>query len=236
MFTVIIPTMWRYRPFIRFLWDLFEVPTVGQVIIINNNIEQTPADLAHEKLLMLNQPSNIYVNPAWNLGVENAAYEKICIANDDLIFDLKMFHFMSKVLQSYDGVYGMCGHEPTFNQPPVIDGNIDIVRCTTEYDYQRYFGFGQLMFLNKRHWIPIPEGLNIYWGDNFIYDMMYYKLNRNFMIYNFLYHTPNSVTCTSLGEDLNEHYAKERLVYNAIMPGLVDEMYMTNKHRTGLVR
>ena len=41
-FTVVIPTMWKYAPFIKFLADLIECDDVHQVIIIDNNPAERP--------------------------------------------------------------------------------------------------------------------------------------------------------------------------------------------------
>ena len=38
------------------------------------------------KVQRLEQDNNIFVNPAWNLGVEQAKNENICICNDDVLF------------------------------------------------------------------------------------------------------------------------------------------------------
>lgn len=236
MFSVIIPTMWRYKPFTKFLWDLVEDPLVGEVVIINNSVENTPNDLIlyHDKVRMFNQENNIYVNPAWNLGVEKASYDQLCIANDDIVFDMKLFDRLKYEVTPENGAFGMVCGEPQFNQPLLTDGTLDITKCDTPYNYQTHFGFGQLMFVHKSNWTPIIPGLNIYWGDNYIYDTIYYKLNRNFILSNFLFKTPHSATCTTLGEDLNVHYHNEHAVYNRDMPDIINKIYNENKHITGL--
>ena len=38
MLSVIIPTMWKYEPFLDYLKGVLEQESVGEVIIINNDI------------------------------------------------------------------------------------------------------------------------------------------------------------------------------------------------------
>ena len=56
MLSVIIPTMWKYAPFLDYLEGVLEQNSVGEVIIINNNVYATPDSevLAHEKIRMHN--------------------------------------------------------------------------------------------------------------------------------------------------------------------------------------
>lgn len=236
MYSVIIPTMWKFEPFVKFLGDLVDVPTVGQIVIINNAIGDTPTNdiLNHDKITLVNLPKNIYVNPAWNLGVEKSIFNKVCILNDDLVFDTKIFSKLFNILNNdFGGVIGLCGNEPKLDQPVFTDGTIDLIKCTTPYNHKIHFGFGMLMFLNKKHWTPIIDGLDIYWGDNFIYDTMYYKSNNNYMISNMFYHTPFNTTASTISNQ-SEMYANEHMVYNRDMPFIINQIWMNNRHLTGL--
>ena len=44
MISVIIPTMWKYEPFLGFIEYLARVPSVGEIIIINNAADKTPGN------------------------------------------------------------------------------------------------------------------------------------------------------------------------------------------------
>ncbi len=106
MISVIIPTMWKYKPFIRFLADLTWVSSIGEIIIIDNNPSERPStDLfLHPLINMITHGHNIYVNPAWNLGVEKSKHDKICLLNDDVIVDLKLFNRMETFLNPSVGL------------------------------------------------------------------------------------------------------------------------------------
>ena len=59
---------------------------MGEIIIIDN----APTDFFYdnEKVVTLKQEENIYVNPSWNLGVEESDYDKFIIFNDDIIYTI----------------------------------------------------------------------------------------------------------------------------------------------------
>jgi Glycosyl transferase family 2 len=225
MITVVIPTMWKYKPFLQFLKDLVGVPSIGEIIIIDNNPSETPDDplLKYSndglsKINLLTYGYNIYVNPAWNLGVKIAKHDNICLLNDDVIVDLKLFSRMDKFLKP--GI-GLCGISPglseEFGHVPITSGEIELQHTPFPYNPRAHFGLGTLMFFPKSEYIPIIEGLDLYWGDNFIYDTLFLKLNQNYLITNCFYHSPNAQT-TSTIENANEIMARENFVYNSKMP------------------
>jgi hypothetical protein len=237
MFTVIIPTMWRYQPFYQFLEDMVQVPSVGQIIIIDNDPVNRP-DLeilkhnGQSKIDIFTFNKNIYVNPAWNLGVKFAKFDRICLYGDDLIFDLKLFQRMLPHISSERGVYGICPGNVEMGQPPLTNGNIDIIHAPDPYHYRTNFGFGMLMFLHKSNWIDIPEELKLYWGDNFVFDTQYYMMNQNYFIANLFHHTPFAVTTSKIAEH-GEMLTYENHVYNSVMPQLLYNLKVQNSYRTG---
>lgn len=225
-YTVVIPTMWMFAPFTAFLKDLVEESSVSMINIINNDVDRTPDDpiLKHKKILMYNMPDNIGVNPAWNFGVQySGGNENICIMNDDITFDLKVFKKLYGRLRKGSGVYGLCPGDPIHYQPPVTTGIIEFQHTPFPYHYSKHFGFGQLMFLNKHDWTPIPNGLKIYWGDNFIYDTYYHKFNNNHVITNMFFHTPCATT-TSTIENPGGIVQQEGIIFNQVMPQIVNDI------------
>jgi len=236
MISVIIPTMWKFRPFLQFLEDLLDSSAVGEVIIINNDISKTPVDhiLSHPKVRMYDFGKNIYVNLAWNFGVAQSKFDNICLLNDDVIVDLKLFTRMDKFLSAEIGLCGISpGKQEEFGQVPITSGEIDIVHCNVPYDPRTHFGLGTLMFFHKDVYVPIIDGLDLYWGDNFIYDTMYYKTNENYLITNTFFYTPYAQT-TSTIQNANEILQREHIVYNREMPSIINELRISNSHRTGL--
>lgn len=235
MYTVIIPTMWKFAPFTGFLSDLVAVPTVAQIIIINNAPDNTPDApiLRHPKIQMHSFGRNIFVNPAWNFGVANSLYDKICILNDDVIFDLKIFNRLIPMITPERGAFGISPGVVDTPQTPVTTGEIEIIHSPTPYNFRTHIGFGMLMFCHRANWVPIIDGLDIYWGDNFIYDTQYYALNQNYIIQNMFHYTPYATTCSTI-EGANQILLKENAVYNEKMPAIFEEIRVKNHYRTGL--
>ena len=221
MFSVVIPSMWRYKPFLTFLEDLCIFDIIDEIIIIDNDPINRPSSLKRDVNLLqskfgdevglLTRGENIFVNPAWNWGVEIARHDKICILNDDLIFDLRVFYHVERILSPENNVIGLHAGDPVHNQIPVTDGQINIIPWTG----QNTFGFGQLMFIHKSKWIPIPDQLKMYYGDNWIFDMQLRRQLPIHIITNMLFKTPCAVTSSEFGG--SELLAKEDRLYKEIM-------------------
>lgn len=184
-FSVIIPTMWRAPDVFRNLLErLVEHELVGEIIIINNDTAATPMwmKIANiEKLRTLYQYENIKVNPAWNLGVEKAEYPLLCIVNDDIVFDTKLFDKIQSRITPEAGVYGMVTGEEQFNHPKSTDYSIDFKQWEPG---DNIHGFGQLMFMHKDNWLPIIDGLEFYYGDDYIFHSQLMEGRKNYIIYN----------------------------------------------------
>jgi hypothetical protein len=89
-----------------------------------------------------------------------------------------------------------------------------------------------LMFMHKTNWIPIPDGLDLFWGDNFIYDTQFLMMDQNYIITNLLHHTPYASTTSTLPE-VNTKLLDENEIYNQIMPSLLEKIKLENTYRTG---
>ena len=207
--SVIVPTMWKFEPFLDFIAELVQQDNIGEVIIINNNINDTPvhAVLTHPKIVMFNQEENIFVNPAWNLGVKHSRFDKLCILNDDLIFDLKLINKVHKFLTP-GKLVGLSSGIVEYGQTPLTDGSINFEYFTT----QACYGLGCLMFITKQDWIDIPDAMKLYYGDNLIFDTMLYRFNQNYFITNMFHFTPYATTTSTL-HDHASRSEDEKAIY-----------------------
>jgi hypothetical protein len=186
MISVIVPTMWKYMPFVSFLTQVVHHELVTEVIVINNHVTHTPNTSLwhHAKVTMHDFAQNIFVNPAWNVGVHTASNNLLCIMNDDLIFDTQVFDLVNAQFAPVHGCCAMTSHAGV--QPMCLDRY-------TQTD-QAPLGFGQLMFIHKQNWIDIPPELNVLYGDSWIWDNQFAKWGHNQVIHNLTHVTPQSVT------------------------------------------
>ena len=213
-YSIVVPTMWRVRDqFVKFVLQLCQHPAVDEIIIIDNNNAHTPPEIHHEKIHIFDFGKNIYVNPAWNFGVGIARNERVCILNDDVTFDLSVFERLQYLITPEAGVFGLCPGVAEFNQPAVTDGAIDIVPWTDQHTY----GFGCLMFVHRQSWRDIPEGLDIYFGDNYLFDLQLSLGKTNYLITNLNFYTPFAAT-TSDTTITAGFLDRESLVYQQVRP------------------
>lgn len=181
-YTVIIPTMWRCPQItVPFLAELNAHPLVDEIIVIDNDVERRPALIPQsDKITLVNFGKNIFVNPSWNFGVGTARNDLLCVVNDDIAFDTNVFAKLIPYLTPDKGLTGLCPGEKDFNQVPITTGTIDIIPWNGQHTY----GYGCLFFLHKASWSRIPDGLDVYYGDNYIFDLQLIKGKTNYLITN----------------------------------------------------
>lgn len=224
--SVIIPTMWKYKPFCKFLEKLVTAELVEEIIIINNDINNTPVEdiLNHKKIKLHNFDENIFVNPAWNYGVSRALNNKLAIINDDIEYDIKLFEEVYPYIIPENGAIGIFYDNH-------INRNITITPTS-----QEKLGFGSLFFIHKNNWINIPNELKVYCGDNFIFDINMIKGKQNYSITNIDFYTPMAVTtrCVANGEIVCDGFEKETQFYHNLILNF-EQNYNRNKIKTILI-
>jgi hypothetical protein len=156
-FSVIIPTMWCSDLIFKLLDSLSDNDMVGEIILIDNDKSKRPPQITSTaKLRIIEQEQNIYVNPAWNLGVELANYPNICISNDDLVWNVQLLPLIFENIHL--GIIG----QATSNY---FEGYSEIkIEPITE----RNWGWGCCFFIEKDKWIPIPPQLKVACGDDWL--------------------------------------------------------------------
>lgn len=154
-FSVVIPTMWRSERTLPMLKDLDASDYIEEIIIVDNDTSKCPDLSDISKLIYLPQKKNIYVNPAWNLGVEASSCNYVCILNDDISFDVDSA-FKSALKRLIAG-YTLLGLD-----------QLSYVDLDLSDKLSRFYGFGCCMFLDRSEWTPIPDGLRIWYGDTWM--------------------------------------------------------------------
>ena len=158
MFSVIIPTLQRSEALGPLVAMYARHPRVSEILIINN--EQRPLAWDSPKVRVLQQSENIYVNPAWNLGMLEAREPYLCISNDDIYFDPKIIDYAAKVLDK--GKYSLLG--PSTSALNGRDGQIRHGLCLSPKR-----PFGTLMFMVADTYVPIPPEPLIWSGDDWLF-------------------------------------------------------------------
>jgi GT2 family glycosyltransferase len=167
-FSVIIPTMFRCLDVTsKLLKNLYEDDSVAEVIIINNSTDTDIPDIPISlKLKIYNQGKNIFVNPAWNLGVSLSTQEYVAILNDDITIPDGIFSQMHYV--DFDNIGVVGAYHPLIQE-------METPQRFTVKDFQvspipiRCWGFGIIMVMAKKNYPEIPDDLLIWAGDDYIF-------------------------------------------------------------------
>lgn len=152
--------MWQSPDCIIKMLKLYcESDFVNEIIIIDNDITKTISAeiLNHNKIKIITNNRNLFVNPAWNWGVSQAITEKIIIANDDIIIESfdKLISKIDNCLKP-NQIIGPC--KSCYDNPT---SEVHI-----ESSNRRNNGWGVFMVLYKSSYVPIPTELLIWCGDN----------------------------------------------------------------------
>lgn len=184
MFSVVIPTLQKSPKLGRLISSLDSVDLVGEILVINNAPE--PLEFASQKVRILNQSENIFVNPAWNLGAEQARFPWLAILNDDVVLGRDFFSRAAWLLRT--GRVGMVG----LNKDHVIESPGGIRKFVPASPaYKRGIAFGMAMAMPTRNYVHIPENLKVFYGDDWIF---YSQTLRNWTLRNIRIDADVSVT------------------------------------------
>lgn len=164
-FSVIIPTIWASEYTTPLLEELSNSEFVGEIILIDNTdyILYPKQGWDFDKVKLIKENKNTYVNPAWNKGVLEAKYNYVTICNDDILFNPnEYFYYINQALNILD--VGFIGSHSQNYEDKLNDAEIELYDNKTNTG-----GWGCLFSFNKSIWKPIPDGLKIWYGDNWIH-------------------------------------------------------------------
>ena len=159
-FSIVIPTMWFSSKLECLIEELIKSELVEEIIIIDNNtLSNNKTKIVSEKLKVLPQKENIFVNPAWNLGVKISKNENIIISNDDLCIT-NINKVLLEILNTNFDFIGLDYQN--------INNNNGVIITKTSGGMTK--GFGCFMFIKKNKYIQIPENIKIWFGDAILYN------------------------------------------------------------------
>jgi hypothetical protein len=159
MFSIIIPTMWLPNAFLNTINQYVVSNLINEIIIIDNNPIIRPKLPESDKIKLLTNGHNIYVNPAWNWGVLESKNNKIILLNDDLyISDIDQV--LNEILKHDFDLIGL--------NLSMLNKGFG-VKITKKTDYMQH-GFGCFMYLKKDKYKNIPEDLKVWYGDRILFE------------------------------------------------------------------
>lgn len=207
MISVIIPTLWKPLEIKTLLEKINSSPFVGEIILINNDASNTPDYLSSlAKIKIIDFGKNIYVNPAWNIGVKESKFDKICLLSDDVLFDEEVFKLVNARINSAIGTIGPHGHclSNTYARSPFME----IVPSD-----KFWHGYGTLLFLHKQNYIEVPKEFQINFGDRWQYDYNAIQKRQNYFITQFVLKTTMGTTSKLFNQITEEEERIHREVY-----------------------
>lgn len=168
-YTIGIPTMLKAQDQLRsMLCKYNESVFVGEILLVDNAGLDREWVSKLDKVKILNDGKNLYVNPSWNLIVQKASYDKVILANDDIyIEDLKYALCLIDIYLEKGMLIGMDVNN--FSQRR--KGELGMMEITPVKGARGY-GFGVFMAFCKQSYIPIPKQLKVFWGDTYLYNKL----------------------------------------------------------------
>jgi hypothetical protein len=117
------------------------------------------------ELTILIPKENLFVNKSWNIGVELAKNNIVCLLNDDIEINFQTIKNNLDAINNLD--FGIIGFDANKNLGTDFNTNVDVfefkeAECRT-------LGFGCMMFIRKENYIKIDERLHIFFGDDILY-------------------------------------------------------------------
>lgn len=220
MITVIIPTLWKINRLYETLSELENCESVDQIILIDNTgIEKI---ISNKKLTYVLEKENTYVNPAWNKGITLSRNDNICILNDDIWFDWTKLKEIEEIISPDIGLIGMSPKNYNLH----VDENLTFVKINPDWKTSkghRPMGYGCCLFIHKNNWIPIPDEMKVWAGDDYIF---YYRNNlSNYMVEGLKCSGHISYTCNSL-ENIDEISKNDMFIMKDLIKEGIVENYL----------
>ena len=212
--SAIIPTLWKAKEFTDHLVDvLIEDESVGEIIVIDN----APSDFSYdnEKVITFWPEENLYVNPSWNLGVEESDYDKFIILNDDIIIPYNFVSQLKEGLTQDKGIFGI-DYASIIEVDEFSTENITFLdrKITLKPLTKRDWGFGIVIAGHKESYHKIPQNLRIWYGDDYLVQMNNEQGKVNYVIDDVPIFTMMSTTSDL--EEFKKVKDVDELMYNRV--------------------
>lgn len=179
MIDIVIPTMMK-APLDCLSYSLEQAignSFINNIHIIDNSLGlfQKNIDIKSNKLIVHEMTTNIYVNPAWNLGVSLCEAPFVIIMNDDVYVNGLVYNYINQLMK--DDSIGLSSVQ-TINLSDIksylqtVNSFNDILTTNEIFGYNKKGAnmSGWFFCIQKKIWKNIPEKMKIFFGDNLIYE------------------------------------------------------------------
>lgn len=171
MLSIVIPTMQKNIDVLnKLVIELVDDDVIDEIVIIDNSLKGYEFDSSKVKVII--PKKNLYVNPAWNLGIKNINNEYFGILNDDILLPKNFCSQVYEFLKNTNNT-GLIGLDSTIlhNTPAqefdTYPKNAELKFQPCEYRmYTKYWG--SAIFGKKENYYNIPENIKIWCGDHYL--------------------------------------------------------------------
>ena len=197
MISVIIATMWKCDRLIETLCELDSHDMVGEILLFDNT-DNTTQITGIKKLNHILEGKNTYVTAPWNKGAVMSKYDKLLILNDDNWMNWSILNMLSEYITPEIGVIGMAGNAIDLKE----SGELSLHPVT-----HRHGNFGIAMFIHRNSWIPIPEEMQVWCQDDWLFVKNRQLGKQNYALTNFKINGTISLT----NDILNDNYEIQKI-------------------------
>lgn len=174
MIDLIIPTMWKFDLFPKFLSKYIDYSKINKIIIIDNDYKDRPKDIPLSSKIIFYKPLfNIFVGPSWNIGVDLSESDTICILNDDVFLSNDVIDYVLD--QDFSNI-DIIGNNILESKSEI---NLEKINVDKKVPLgNQYYNFGTCMFMKKKKYSRIPSLYKCWFTDDYIVS----KLNNIYRI------------------------------------------------------
>jgi glycosyltransferase involved in cell wall biosynthesis len=200
MISFIIPTIWKAEEIYKSIeqFKRLQIKNVELIIVDNTHSDFYDDD---PRIIIVKCSNNIFVNPAWNLGVKLAKNKYICLLNDDIYFNyVTVLNNFQKFIDQNPKL-GLIGFNENSriknNTDPLNNDNDELLLIDTTGIVP--FGYGCCIFLKKEDYFDIYEDCKIFYGDTILI-VSIIDMRRKLM-----YYIDNLISCGRIGVSSDEY-------------------------------
>jgi hypothetical protein len=169
MISFIIPTIWKAEEIYKSIeqFKRLQVKNVELIIIDNTHSDFYDND---PRITIVKCSNNIFVNPAWNLGVKLAKNKYICLLNDDIYFNYVtvLNNFQRFIDQNPKlGLIGFNENSRIRDNSTALNNDDDELLLVDTTGIVPY-GYGCCIFLKKEDYFDIYDDCKIFYGDTIL--------------------------------------------------------------------